>query len=107
IRLRLTPGTFNLCPADYCELPGMADGVSGRGLPIEAHEPPGEIVKQAKRLDAAAGMDVGGVEYLVSARDGEAYFYAKPTSMTSTRCRASSPTRRTSSASTRTPISQI
>lgn len=75
IRLLLTPGSFNLCPADYCELPGVADGVSGRGLPIEAYEPPPELVDQARRLVAAAGMDVGGVEYLVSDRDGEAYFY--------------------------------
>jgi hypothetical protein len=75
IRLLLTPGTFNLCPADYCELPGMADGVSGRGLPIEAFDPPPDLVRQAQRLVAAAGMDVGGVEYLVSSRDGEAYFY--------------------------------
>ena len=75
IRLLLTPGTFNLCPADYCELPGMADGVSGRGLPIEAYEPPAEIVDEARRLLAAAGMDVGGVEYLVDARDGGHVFY--------------------------------
>ncbi len=75
IRLLLTAGTFNLCPADYCELPGMADGVSGRGLPIEKYEPPAELVEQARRLVAAAGMDVGGVEYLVSARNGAAYFY--------------------------------
>jgi hypothetical protein len=75
IRLLLTPGTFNLCPADYCELPGMADGVSGRGLPIEAYDPPPELVDQARRLVAAAGMDVGGVEYLISDRDGEAFFY--------------------------------
>ncbi|MDQ3691026.1 MAG: hypothetical protein M3406_13530 [Chloroflexota bacterium] len=75
IRLLLTPGTFNLCPADYCDLPGMTDGVSGRGLPVESYDPPTEIVDQARRLVEAAGMDVGGVEYLVSARDGEAYFY--------------------------------
>ena len=75
IRLLLTPGTFNLCPADYCELPGMADGVSGRGMPVERYEPPPQLVEQARRLVAEAGMDVGGVEYLVSARDGEAYFY--------------------------------
>lgn len=75
IRLLLTPGTFNLCPADYCELPGTADGVSGRGLPIEAYEPPVEIVDQARQLVAAAGMDVGGVEYLVDARDGGHVFY--------------------------------
>ena len=75
IRLLLAPGTFNLCPADYCELPGMADGVSGRGLPIESYEPPADMIEQATRLVAAAGMDVGGVEYLVSTRDGTAYFY--------------------------------
>ncbi len=75
IRLLLTPGTFNLCPADYCELPGMADGVSGRGLPVEAYQPPVEIVDTARRLVAAAGMDVGGVEYLINDRDGHPYFY--------------------------------
>lgn len=73
IRLRLVPGGFNLCPADYCELPGMADGISGR--PVEAHRPPRDLVEQARRVVAAAGMDLGGVEYLVDERDGRPYFY--------------------------------
>ena len=75
IRILLMPGSFNLCPADYCELPGVADGVSGRGLPIEAYDPPDEVVEDAKRIVAAAGMDLGGVEYLVNARDGRPTFY--------------------------------
>jgi hypothetical protein len=75
IRILLAPESFNLCPADYCDLPGIADGVSGRGLPIERYEPPDEIVEDAKRIMARAGIDVGGVEYLVDARDGQAYFY--------------------------------
>lgn len=75
IRLQLVPGSFNLCPADYCELPGIADGVSGRGLPVERFDPPPEVVQDAKRIVAAAGMDLGGVEYLVNARDGLPYFY--------------------------------
>jgi hypothetical protein len=75
IRLRLLPGSFNLCPADYCDLPGVADGVSGRGLPIERFDPPFELVEDAKRILAAAGMELGGVEYLVNARDGLPYFY--------------------------------
>jgi len=75
IRLLLTPGSFNLCPADYCELPGIADGVSGRGLPIEAATPPVTAVADAKRIVEAAGLDLGGVEYLVDARTGEATFY--------------------------------
>jgi hypothetical protein len=75
IRLRLLPGSFNLCPADYCDLPGIADGVSGRGLPIESYDPPSELIGEAKRIVAAAGMDLGGVEYLVNERDGLPYFY--------------------------------
>ena len=75
IRLLLMPGSFNLCPADYCELPGVADGVSGRGLPIESFEPPAAVVEDAKRIIAAAGMDLGGVEYLVNERTGKATFY--------------------------------
>ncbi len=75
IRIRLVPGSFNLCPADYCDLPGVADGVSGRGLPIEGYTPPEAVIEQARRIVAAAGMDLGGVEYLIDDRDGEAYFY--------------------------------
>jgi hypothetical protein len=75
IRLQLLPGSFNLCPADYCEVPALADGVSGRGLPVERLDPPSELVESAKRILAAAGMDLGGVEYLINARDGLPYFY--------------------------------
>jgi hypothetical protein len=75
IRLLLMRGSFNLCPADYCELPGVAEGVSGRGLPVEAFDPPAAAVEDAKRIVAAAGLDLGGVEYLVNARTGEATFY--------------------------------
>ena len=71
IRLRLLPGSFNLCPADYCE----PDGVdNGRPL-IEAYQPPPAVVADAARLLAAAGADLGGVEYLTSERDDQVYFY--------------------------------
>ncbi len=75
IRILLVPGSFNLCPADYCELPGVADGVSGRGLPIEAFDPPTELVGDAKRIIEAAEMDLAGIEYVVDERDGLPYFY--------------------------------
>jgi D-alanine-D-alanine ligase-like ATP-grasp enzyme len=75
IRILLIPGSFNLCPADYCELPGVADGVSGRGLPIERFDSPREVVDDARRIVRAAGMDLGGVEYLVNARNGKPTFY--------------------------------
>jgi hypothetical protein len=81
IRLHLAAGEFNLCPADYCRLPsaangtGLDDGVSGRQVPVEGYTPPPSIVEAVKRIMAAAHIEVGGVEYLVSARDGQAYFY--------------------------------
>ena len=75
IRILLLPGSFNLCPADYCELPGVADGVSGRGLPIVAYDPPTAVVEDAKRIVRAGELDLGGVEYLVDARTGEPTFY--------------------------------
>ena len=62
IALDLEPGTFNLCPADYCRIPGMADGVSGRGLSVSAFDPPSDIVDAARRLLRAGGMELGGVE---------------------------------------------
>lgn len=82
IRLFLTAGEFNLCPADYCRLPelppratALADGVSGRQVPVEAYTPPAHIIEAVQRITAAAHIEVGGVEYLVNTRDGHAYFY--------------------------------
>ncbi len=83
IRLYLNEqATFNLCPADYCDLPenqaygnSLADGVSGRGLLVEGYRPPAEIITTVRRITSAAHIDVGGVEYLINDRDGQAYFY--------------------------------
>ncbi len=82
IRLHLTSETtFNLCPADYCDLPenqpadGLADGVSGRSLLVEGYTPPPAVIEAVQRITAAAHIEVGGVEYLVNDRDGEVYYY--------------------------------
>jgi ribosomal protein S6-L-glutamate ligase RimK-like protein len=81
IRLHLAAGEFNLCPADYCRVPstangtGLRDGVSGRQAPVEAYTPAPSIVEAVKRITAAAHIEVGGVEYLVNARDEQVYFY--------------------------------
>jgi hypothetical protein len=72
IRLRLTPGTFNLCPADYCDIPGVSDSAQA---PIETFKPTPEIIEEARRLLAATGADLGGVEYLIDAATGEPTFY--------------------------------
>jgi D-alanine-D-alanine ligase-like ATP-grasp enzyme len=74
IRLRLTPGTFNLCPADYCDIIGVTDTTT-EYVPIEAFKPPPDIIKDAKRLLDATGADLGGVEYLIDAATGDASYY--------------------------------
>jgi hypothetical protein len=42
---------------------------------VASFTPPPAIVDAVERIAFAAGLDVGGVEYLVDDRDGEAYFY--------------------------------
>ncbi len=78
IRLTLNPDEFNLCPADYCQLSTsepQANCISGRGGLVEAVTPPAQVVADVKRILAAAHIEVGGVEYLVNARDGQVYYY--------------------------------
>ncbi len=75
--------SFNLCPADACQ---TTDGQSllrsacaldapANGMRVEGFTPPVEIIRQVERIAARARLDVGGVEYLVDARDGKPYFY--------------------------------
>jgi hypothetical protein len=82
IRLRLeSPDSFNLCPADYCRVPGpdaagADEDLAGEVPPmIEGVTPPPHVVDTVLRLTQAAGIEVGGVEYLVDERDGEVYYY--------------------------------
>lgn len=73
---------FNLCPADICQVPAsddfdncVVDAPAKRALQIEGFDAPGEIVRDVLRIASAGGLDVGGIEYLVSARDGLPYVY--------------------------------
>jgi glutathione synthase/RimK-type ligase-like ATP-grasp enzyme len=62
--------SFDLCPADAClAQPGRA------AVRMTAVQPPPELVEAAERIAQAAGLDVGGVEYLIDDRDGTARFY--------------------------------
>ena len=90
IHMPVSGHSFNLCPADACELPPPGTASSSPG-PVElagncastppagsrarqAHPPP-EIIDAVLRMTDAAGFDVGGVEYVVDDRDGRPYFY--------------------------------
>lgn len=76
-------GSFNLCPADACqtsdgralERSACALDAPRNGMKVAAFAPPAAIVAACEAIAAAAELDVGGVEYLIDDRDGEAYFY--------------------------------
>ena len=60
---------------EACDFGAAALTVTKKALQIEAYTPPRDVVEDAIRLVKAGGLDVGGVEYLVAARDGLPYFY--------------------------------
>jgi glutathione synthase/RimK-type ligase-like ATP-grasp enzyme len=74
---------FNLCPADICQTTGgqsliraaCALDAPKNGMRVERADPPAQIIEQVERIAQRAGLDVGGIEYLVDDRDGEHYFY--------------------------------
>jgi hypothetical protein len=76
-------GSFDLCPADACqttngvELVGAACAVDAQktGLRVEGYTPPDEIIAQVEAISRRAGLDIGGIEYLIDDRDGKHYFY--------------------------------
>src|SRR5262249_11498055 len=74
---------FNLCPADVCKTVDGRDltsaacpaGAANAGLTVEAYKPADDLIAVAESISRAARIDVGGIEYLQSERDGEIYFY--------------------------------
>jgi hypothetical protein len=82
IRIASEGQDFNLCPADICQVQVssefdscVVEAPAKRQLRIDAFEAPEQIVDDVLRIARVAGLDVGGVEYLVAARDGLPYVY--------------------------------
>jgi glutathione synthase/RimK-type ligase-like ATP-grasp enzyme len=74
-------GSFNLCPSEVCNPESgnsqCAVQEPGPVAPVEFHpypEVPAAAVEAGKRLMAAGGLDVGGIEYLEAAA-GRLIFY--------------------------------
>lgn len=83
IRVHLSGEGYNLCPADICqttdgkELARNACPVNAAktGLKVEGYTPPAEVISAVERIMQGAGIEVGGVEYIVDDRDGKLYYY--------------------------------
>ena len=46
-----------------------------RTMHIEGYRPSDALIQDALRIAREAGLDIGGIEYLVNDRDGLPYFY--------------------------------
>jgi hypothetical protein len=75
--------SFDLCPADACQTTSGVELVRGAcaidapktGMRVEGTRPPDAIIAQVELISQTAGIDVGGIEYLIDDRDGQHYFY--------------------------------
>jgi glutathione synthase/RimK-type ligase-like ATP-grasp enzyme len=78
----ISHGAFNLCPSEVCNPGDGSEGhceipVSKPVKPVEFYpypEVPAAAVEAGRRIVAAGGLDVGGIEYLEAA-DGRLIFY--------------------------------
>lgn len=83
INVFTTGDTFNLCPADICQ---RSDGVEllrsacpidapKTGLKVEAFQPAPHVIDACENIMQSAGIDVGGIEYMIDDRDGTIVYY--------------------------------
>ncbi|HEY0041628.1 MAG TPA: hypothetical protein VGB71_13230 [Flavisolibacter sp.] len=83
IKVYTSGESFNLCPADICQ---TSDGkellrnacaldAPKNGLKVEAYTPPPEVIHAVESIVQAAGIDVGGIEYMIDDRDGKIVYY--------------------------------
>jgi hypothetical protein len=84
IRVHLEPGAgYDLCPADICrdvggrtlESAACPAGAEKAGITVESFDVSSDVAIEVERLASAAHLDVGGIEYLESRRDGQRYYY--------------------------------
>jgi biotin carboxylase len=83
IRVYTDGSDFNLCPADVCqrvdgaelERSACALDAPKNGMKVEGYTPPPQIIEDVEHIMAAAGIEIGGVEYMIDERDGKHYFY--------------------------------
>jgi hypothetical protein len=83
IRIHTSGDRFNLCPADICQ---RADGkelvrsacpvdAPKSGMKVEGYTPPSEVIHACEAIMQSAGIDVGGIEYMIDDRDDRLVYY--------------------------------
>lgn len=81
IRQPVAEASFNYCAADGCSVRDNGDNndpdsrAAGSENPIQPFVPPESILSDVRAVVAAAGADLGGVEYFLDPTDGLPCFY--------------------------------
>src|SRR5882724_181913 len=83
IQIHITGESYNLCPADICqntrgeELTRIACPVDApkSGMKVEGYDPAPQVIEDVERIVELAGVEVGGIEYVVDDRTGRQLYY--------------------------------
>jgi hypothetical protein len=83
IQIHITGETFDLCPADICkntkgeDLTRIACPVDApkTGMTVEVYDAPHEVIRNVERIMQQAGIEVGGVEFVIDQRTGRQLYY--------------------------------
>jgi hypothetical protein len=83
IQIHITGESYNLCPADICqntrgeELTRIACPVDApkSGMKVEGYEAPRKVIEDVERIVELAGVEVGGIEYVIDDRTGKQLYY--------------------------------
>jgi len=83
IQIHITVESYNLCPADICqntrgeELTRIACPVDApkSGMKVEGYDPPRQVIEDVEQIVELAGVEVGGVEYVIDDRTGKQLYY--------------------------------
>jgi len=83
IQIHITGESYNLCPADICqntrgeELTRIACPVDApkSGMKVEGYDPPRRVIEDVERIVELAGVEVGGIEYVIDDRSGRQMYY--------------------------------
>src|ERR1700730_15973330 len=83
IQIHITGETFDLCPADICKntkgeelaRPACPIDAPKTGMTVEAYEAPRRVIENVERVMEHAGIEVGGIEYVIDDPTGRLLYY--------------------------------
>src|SRR5258708_4843383 len=83
IQIHITGESYNLCPADICqntrgeELTRIACPVDApkSGMKVEGYQAPRQVIEDVERIVELAGVEAGGIEYVIDDRTGRQLYY--------------------------------